>query len=127
MEARLEALFEEQLLEFVEDLEEPFDVKFLAMMCNQPVSEARIHNTLCKLEDEGKIVRVGPGLYLSTRALMRRWLISKEECENGVMLPRTIVARIVDFISKRAELGYESVEEFVKEAIRWRLHMYGVF
>ena len=29
----------------------------------------------------------------------------KEECENGVVLPRNIVACIVDFIGKRSELG----------------------
>lgn len=48
--------FKEQLLEFVEDREEPFDVEFLARNCNDKlIRDDWIRGALWELEEEGQI------------------------------------------------------------------------
>jgi len=114
----------EQLLEFIEDREEPFDVEFLMKHCLQPVSEIRIHDILCELTEEGKIIRLNGRYYLSTRVLMKRWLKQKiKGLENSVVfdeleLPRSLIRQIAQLLKKRPELGYVDVADFVRDAIR---------
>lgn len=117
--------FKSQLLEFIEDLEEPFDVNFLVDRCLQPVSYITVHDILCELVDEGKVVRLSSGLYFSTRMLMRRWIKSKlrredvlQEDSNLMELSHSLICEIENLIKERPELGYEDVGEFVRDAIR---------
>ena len=126
MEAHL--LFEEslkkQLLDFIEDMEEPFDIEFLMNSCLQPVSEIRIHNVLCELIEEGKIIRISDNQYLSTRVLMKRWLKQKIRNPNDEIvfdeleLPRSLIRQISRLLREKPELGYVDVSEFVRDAIR---------
>ena len=57
---RAQSLFKEQLLEYVEWREEPFDVEFLRTSCNDRfVDDASFQNALWMLEEEGKIASAG--------------------------------------------------------------------
>jgi len=119
--------FKKQLIEYVEGLEEPFDVNFLMSRCNQPVSYMTVHDILCELIDEGKVVRLNTGLYLSTRVLMRRWLKSKprlplEEEPDLIELSPSLIREIKELIKERPELGYSDVDEFVRDALRRYLY-----
>ncbi len=126
MEASLifEDQLKEEILEFVEDREEPFDVEFLVKRCLQPVSEIRIRDALCELIEEGKIIRLNDNYYLSTRVLMRRWLKQKiRSLEDSIVfdeleLPRNLIRQIARLLKERPELGYLDVAEFVRDAIR---------
>jgi len=73
-----QSLFKEQVLEFVEDKEEPFNFEFLKANCNQPLEDHRFWDALYEFEEEGKIVRLDHH-YLSTRVMMRRWIRTKEK------------------------------------------------
>ena len=54
-----QSLLKEQLLEFVEWREEPFNVEFLVESCNDRfIDERRFTNALYELEEEGQIVRL---------------------------------------------------------------------
>jgi len=114
----------EEILEFVEDREEPFDVEFLVKRCLQPVSEIRIRDALCELIEEGKIIRLNDNYYLSTRVLMRRWLKQKiRSLEDSIVfdeleLPRNLIRQIARLLKEKPELGYLDVAEFVRDAIR---------
>ena len=126
MEASLifEDQLKEEILEFVEDREEPFDVEFLVKRCLQPVSEIRIRDALCELIEEGKIIRLNDNYYLSTRVLMRRWLKQKiRSLEDSIVfdeleLPRNLIRQIARLLKERPELGYVDVADFVRDAIR---------
>jgi len=114
--------FKEQLMEFIEEREEPFDVSFLVKTCNQPVSDIRIHDTLYELTEEGKIVRLNHE-YLSTRILMKRWLKPANPRKNtltnaGLFLPKDLFFQIAELLHERPELGYIDIEEFVRDALR---------
>ncbi|TET90495.1 MAG: ribbon-helix-helix protein, CopG family [Methanomassiliicoccales archaeon] len=39
----------------------------------------------------------------------------------GLTIPESLIEKVEDLIEKRKELGYVSVSEFVKEAIRRRI------
>jgi len=126
MEACLlcEDRFKEQLLEFIEDREKPFDVEFLLKRCLQPVSDIRIHDALCELVEEGKIIRLDERYYLSTRVLMKRWLKQKiKNLEGNVIfdeleLPRSLIRQVARLIKEKPELGYVDIADFVRDAIR---------
>jgi hypothetical protein len=53
--------FKRQLLEFIEDRDEPFKVEFLVESCLQPASDLLVQNTLAELEGEGLIIWLGGG------------------------------------------------------------------
>jgi len=115
--------FKEQLLEFIEEQTEPFNLDFLVERCLQPVSRITVHDVLCELIVEGKVIALGNGLYLSTRVLMRKWIREKipeeiiPEKENLVELPDGMMGEIEEVLRMR-QLGYMDVEEFVRDAIR---------
>ena len=120
----LEESLKKQLLNFIEDLEEPFDIEFLMNSCLQPVSEIKIHDVLCELIEEGKIIRISGNQYLSTRVLMKRWLRQKIRSSNDdiafevLELPRSLIRQISRLIREKPELGYINVSEFIRDAIR---------
>ena len=114
--------FKEQLLEFVEDREEPFDERFLVKTCNQPVSDTRIRDVLCQLADEGKIVWIDH-VYLPTRVLMRRWLKTDNPkdaspTEPEISLPNSLLRQIEELLNEKPETGYVDVDDFIRDAIR---------
>jgi len=119
-----EERFKEEILRFIEDREEPFDIEFLLKRCLQPVSDIRIHDALCELTEEGKIIRINGRYYLSTRVLMKRWLRQKLRSLEGnivfdeLELPRSLIKRIARLLRERPELGYVDVADFVRDAIR---------
>jgi len=110
-------VFKEQLTDFVEDQEEPFEVKFLVSRCNQFVDYRTVHDILYRLENEGKIVRVGHN-YLSTRVMMKRWLnpltLNTKRKDGEISLPRELLYRIKTFIKERPKLGYIDVDELLE-------------
>jgi len=113
-----------QLLEFIEDREEPFDIDFLVRCCLQPVSRIKIHDALCELVEEGKIIRLDDRYYLSTRVLMKRWLKQKIKRLDGKVdfdeleLPRDLIDQVIRLLKERPELGYVDLSDFVRDAIR---------
>ncbi len=119
-----EGRLKEQILEFIEDREEPFDVDFLVRRCLQPVSDVRVHDALCELIEEGKIIRLNDQYYLSTRVLMKRWLKQKiRSIEGNVVfdeleLPRSLIRQITRLLKERPELGYVDAADFIRDAIR---------
>ena len=121
---RFESRLKKQILEFIGDREDPFDLEFLMNRCLQPVSDIMIHNALCELADEGKIIRLNDRYYLSTRVLMRRWLRQKiKNLEDGVTfdeleIPRRLIRQVTRLLKERPELGYIDVADFVRDAIR---------
>jgi hypothetical protein len=116
----VQSLFKEQLLEFVEDREEPFNLEFLVESCNDRfIDENRFREALFELEEEGQVVKLNHH-YLSTRVLMRRWIRREEKPphERGLSLPQSLIRQVEDLLGERPELGYLDAAEFVRDAIR---------
>jgi len=67
---------------------------------------------LWQLEKEGLIISLKYGKWLSTKILLKRWIKAK----NLVYLPADLIEIIEKFIQVRRDLGYKTVEEFVKDA-----------
>ena len=115
--------FKEQLLEFVEDREDPFDESFLVKTCNQPVSDMSVRDTLYELVEEGTLVIVDHK-YLATRVLMKRWLkLVPKEPEGKLVDPDHILSpdliyEIREMLQEKPELGYVDISEFVRDAVR---------
>ncbi len=123
---RVQSLFKDQLLEFVEYREKPFDLEFLASNCNDRfVDHDWVRGALFELEEDGKIVRLNHH-YLSTLVLMRRWIgeyIPTEKTELKVskdilLVPDELMGQIQELLSEKPILGYLDVDEFVRDAIR---------
>ena len=123
-----QSLFKEQLLEFVEDRQDPFDIDLLKSSCNDKfIDDNWFWGALWELEEEGKIVRLNHH-YLSTRVLMRRWIKAQtkppsatEEYSNDLSLPQNLLHPIEELLNERPELGYLDVDEFIIDAIRRRI------
>jgi hypothetical protein len=105
--------FKRQLLDFIEDREEPFTVRFLVESCLQPVSESLVQNALAELEGEGLVIWLGGGEWISTKAVVKRAL---KPCME-VILPKSLMAQIITTAIKRPDLGYTSLAEFIRDAI----------
>jgi len=108
--------FKEQLLEFIEDREKPFDVEFLMKHCLQPVSDIKIHDVLCELAEEGKIIRLDDRYYLSTRVLIRN--LEGNVIFDEIELPQRLIRQVAKLIKEKPELGYIDIADFVRDAIR---------
>jgi hypothetical protein len=106
--------FKRQLLDFIEDRDEPFTVKFLVESCLQPVSETLVQNALADLESEGLVIWLGGGEWISTKAVVKRALKPSME----VILPKSLIAQIISTAIKRPDLGYTSLTEFIRDAIK---------
>jgi hypothetical protein len=113
--------FKRQLLDFIEDREEPFTVRFLVESCIQPVSESLVQNALADLESEGLVIWLGGGEWISTKAVMKRAL---KPCME-VILPKSLVAQIISAAIKRPDLGYTSLAEFIRDAIEKFIKKHG--
>jgi hypothetical protein len=96
--------FKRQLLDFIEDREELFTVKFLVESCLQPVGETLIQNALADLESEGLVIWLGGGEWISAKAVMKRALKPSTE----VIIPKNLIAQIISTAIKRPNLGYTS-------------------
>lgn len=122
----VQSLFKEQMLEFVENREEPFNLEFLVDNCNDKfIEEKSIRDILCELEEEGLIVKLNHH-YLSTRILMRRWIKTEEKPrpEKALSLPQSLIHHIQDLLDEKPGLGYFDVNEFVRDAIRKFIEYY---
>jgi hypothetical protein len=106
--------FKRQLLDFIEDRDEPFTVRFLVERCIQPVSESLVQNALAELEGEGLVIWLGGGEWISAKAVVKRALKPSME----VILPKSLIAQIITTAIKRPELGYTNLTEFIKDAIK---------
>jgi hypothetical protein len=106
--------FKRQLLDFIEDRDEPFTVRFLVESCLQPVGETLVQNALADLENEGLVIWLGGGEWISTKAVMKRALKPSME----VILPKSLVAQIISTAIKRPDLGYTSLAEFIRDAVK---------
>ena len=102
------------MLDFIEDREEPFTVKFLVESCLQPVSESLVQNALADLEGEGLIIWLGGGEWISTKAVLKRALKPSME----VIIPKSLIAQIIGTAIKRPDLGYTDIGEFIRDAIK---------
>ena len=121
-----QTLFKEQLLEFVEDREEPFTEEYLEENCNDKfIDRSWIRDALCNLEEEGRIVRLDHH-YLSTRVLMKRWTRHQEKAplEKALTIPQSLLRTIQDLLEARPNLGYIDADEFIRDAIRRFIQYY---
>jgi len=113
--------FKEQLSEFVEDLDEPFDMNFLMRNCNISYEENWFRDTLYELEDKEKIVRLNDH-YLPSRILLNRWIkheVKQQPLEPGcIQLPFDLISQIQKLLNWRKELGYLNAEDFIRDAVR---------
>lgn len=105
--------FKDNLLEFVEFRDEPFDVEFIYSQCVQPVDKYRIYEALYQLELEGKILRLSDGRYLAARTALKRWL---KYHLTEIQIPVEIVAEAKEamFIAPKA---WRTLDSFISEAI----------
>ena len=124
-------VFKEQLLEFVEDREEPFTFEFLKANCNQPLEDRRFLEALYEFEEDGKIVRLDHH-YLSTRVMLRRWIrdrgkpqLISEDISYEPPVPHGLIDQIEELLEERPELGYIDVDEFVRDAVRRLMEQFG--
>jgi hypothetical protein len=106
--------FKRQLLDFIEDRDEPFTARFLVESCIQPVNESLVQNALAELEGEGLVIWLGGGEWISTKAVIKRALKPNME----VIIPKSLIAQIISTAIKRPELGYTNLTEFIKDAIK---------
>ena len=116
-----------QLLELIEELEEPFNIELIMRNCLRPISRIEIYDILCELVDEGKIVRVDGEYYMPVKTLIGRWLKGKirrvrdEVILDGLELPKSLVEDVREFVRSRAELGHVYETKFIRDAIRRKL------
>jgi len=113
--------FKRQLLEFIEDRDEPFTVKFLVERCLQPVGESLVQNALAELEGEGLVIWLGGGEWISTKAVLKRALKPSME----VIMPKSLIAQIISTAIKRPDLEYTSITEFIKDAVKNFINKHG--
>ncbi|MBS7624604.1 MAG: hypothetical protein QXF59_05630 [Candidatus Bathyarchaeia archaeon] len=106
--------FKAQLFEFIEFMEEPFDAKFIYKSCIQPIDIYRVYDVLQQLEDEGKIVSLSDGRYISIRGALRRWLRGRLI---EVKIPDYLI-RDVEWAAKIRPKQYKSIDAFIADAIR---------
>ncbi|RJS84634.1 hypothetical protein CW706_03615 [Candidatus Bathyarchaeota archaeon] len=124
----LEKHLKKQLLEFMEDREEPFSISLLVNCCLQPIPATMIRDMLCKLVDEGEVIRIDDERYMATRVLMKKWLRQKikrnEEDVNfdELEVPRNLFKEISKLLRERPELGYIDESDFIRDAIRRSLY-----
>ena len=104
--------FKEQLYEFVKYVEEPFDINFLMYNCNQPINRERFYDILYELEEEGKILVLQDGRYLSLYTLKRKWI--KIRLVN-IPIPKELYNIMIHLIHKGI---FKNVEDIIREAIK---------
>ena len=105
--------FKQQLLDFIDDLEEPFSINFLAEKCLQPIRKELIHEVLCEFEKEGHVVFVGDGMWITTKVLIKRALNKTQQ----IQISSNLIAEVITFLIKHPELGYSNIKDFIKDAI----------
>ena len=113
MDPQLQRSLKNQLLEFVEDLNEPFSARQLASCALQFIDHSTIWNTLCELEEEGKLLFLGDGRFISMKTAMRKWIA----CEyTNIQIYEDDFERLQFYILSGI-LPHKSVKEFVIDAI----------
>lgn len=115
--------FKQQLLEFIEELDHPFDADYLVKNCNKFIDRLVVEEALNELLNDGLIVEVGCKEYASIRILMRRWLIGKQQkretqrmLDEAVFLPSQLLEKLRRLI--KPEWGYKDIEDFIRDAVR---------
>lgn len=105
-------LFKEQLYEFIEWEEQPFDVDYLIKNCNYWVDPWKIYDVLFQLEEEGRIFQLKNGKYLSLKVLLNKWIKTRFI---NLRLPRSLYEAMKYLI----HLGYyKSMDDLIRDAIR---------
>ena len=105
-------IFKQQLYEFIEFRETPFTIDFLYISCNQPIERRHIYDALYELEEEGKIIRLWDGSYLSAKVAWKKWI---KKLYEEIEVPSELYDEIEKFIKQTGI--FESVEEFIKKAL----------
>ena len=123
-----QSLVKEQLIEFVEDHAEPFDLRFIMASCNTWIDEQWIRRALSELEEEGQIVRLNHH-YLATRTARRRWFprprqlpFAPQISRSDLPPPSSVLHEFRDLLTERPDLGYLDTSEFIRDALRRRIH-----
>ena len=105
-------IFKQQLYEFIEFKDSPFTVDFLYMSCNKPIEKSNIIDALSELEEEGKIIRLWDGSYLSAKVAWKKWI---KKLYEEIEIPLELYDEIKKLIKQTGT--FKSVEEFVKKAL----------
>ena len=105
-------IFKQQLYEFIEFRETPFTIDFLYISCNQPIEKSNIIDALSELEEEGKIIRLWDGSYLSAKVAWKKWI---KKLYEEIEIPSELYDEIEKFIKQTGI--FESVEELVRKAL----------
>lgn len=105
--------FKDQLLTFMEFMDEPLDADSIYRQCVQPIDRRRIHDALYQLEDEGKILRLSDGRYIAVRKALKRWIRGRLV---EIKISEEIIseARQIEHMLKR----YKTIDYFISEAIK---------
>lgn len=118
----------DQLLTFIDLMGEPLDADSIYRHCIQPIDRYRIYDALHQLEDEGKIMRLSDGRYVTARAALRRWIKGRLV---DVGIPEEVV-REAERAMGQGRKKYRTVDSFISEALKeyiervWRAWSEGV-
>ena len=107
-------LLKSQLLEFIEELEKPFTTNLLVKSCNQPISRNTIEEILIELEQEGHVIFIGNGEWISSKLIMERALKTPQP----IKLPSNLIGELITLLIKKPELGYTNLTKFITDAIK---------
>jgi len=72
-----------------------------------------IYEVLCEFEKEGHVVFVGDGMWITTKALIKRALNKTQQ----IQISSDLIAEVITFLIKHPELGYSNIKDFIKDAI----------
>lgn len=113
MDRRTFTIFKEQLFEFIEYRDEPFDENFIIDSCTTFIDRTTVRDALFALEEEGRIVRLLNGKYISARMLLKKWI---KRLYGEIEVPEDIYGEMLKLI----QLGiYKSIVDIIKDAIRF--------
>jgi len=105
-------VFREQLFRFIEYRDEPFDENFIINSCITFIDRTTVYDALSKLEEEGRIVRLTNGKYISMRVLLKKWI---KRLYGEIEVPEDIYGEMIKLI----QLGlYKSIIDIIRDAIK---------
>ena len=105
-------IFKQQLYEFIEFRNSPFTVDFIYMACNKPIEKSVVIDALSELEEEGKIIRLWDGSYLSAKTAWKKWV---KKLYEEIEVPSELYQEIESFIKQTG--FFKSAEELIKKAL----------
>ena len=79
----------------------------------QPVRKELFYDVLCELENKERVFFIGDGMWITTKALIKRTLNETPQIE----VSPDLIGEVIAFLIKHPELGYTDIKDFIKDAI----------